>query len=98
MAEPIHRNSTLVRGPADLSYSPRVMGEERADGTWAGWIEFASEVPGAAILATERETTQPSRAALLYWATGLEPIYFEGAFERALLRGQRRARRISRPA
>jgi hypothetical protein len=86
MAEPIHRNSTVVQGPAERSYSPRVMGEERADGTWDGWIEFWSEAGGGAILATERETTQPSRAALLYWATGLEPIYFEGAFERALLR------------
>jgi len=38
----------------------------------------------AAVLTTERETTQPSREALLYWATGLEPIYLEGAFARAV--------------
>lgn len=33
---------------------------------------------------TRRETTQPSRDALRYWATGLEPTYLQGALERAL--------------
>ena len=30
-----------------------------------------------------RETTQSNREHLAYWATGLEPTYFEGAFSRA---------------
>ena len=33
--------------------------------------------------ATGRETSQPNRLAVQYWATGLEPIYFEGALARA---------------
>jgi hypothetical protein len=37
-------------------------------------------------LRTERETTQPDKAVLEYWATGLEPIYFEGALARAGIR------------
>ena len=31
-----------------------------------------------------RETTQPNRTDTLYWATGLTPIYLEGALQRAL--------------
>src|SRR5262245_1530581 len=33
---------------------------------------------------TARETTQPNLADLEYWATGLTPIYLEGALNRAL--------------
>jgi hypothetical protein len=35
------------------------------------------------VLRTGQETTQPSWRAIAYWASGLEPIYFEGAFARA---------------
>ena len=35
------------------------------------------------VLQTEQETSQPNEMSVEYWATGLEPIYFEGAFERA---------------
>ena len=31
-----------------------------------------------------RETTQPNRQDTAYWATGLTPVYLEGALERAL--------------
>ena len=34
---------------------------------------------------TSRETTQPSRLALRYWALGLDEVYFDGALERAPL-------------
>jgi hypothetical protein len=30
------------------------------------------------------ETTQPNREALTYWASGIEPVYLEGALERAI--------------
>jgi hypothetical protein len=49
---------------------------------WEGWLEFLP-LDGGEPLCTGRETTQPNRDALAYWASGLEPIYFEGAFERA---------------
>ena len=35
-------------------------------------------------LRTERETSQPDRKALVYWASGLETTYYEGALERAI--------------
>jgi hypothetical protein len=35
------------------------------------------------VLVTQQETSQPNRAALEYWADGLEPIYLEGALARA---------------
>jgi len=57
--------------------------EERADGTWIGWLEFEPEDPEDPILVTDQETSQPNRTAVDYWATGLEAVYFEGAFERA---------------
>jgi hypothetical protein len=58
----------------------RVEGEPRDDGTWAGRIVFAD---GAVIRVTDRETSQPNRDALEYWATGLEAVYLEGALARA---------------
>jgi hypothetical protein len=50
--------------------------------TWAGFIEFV-RADGGPSLRTDRETTQSTVPAVTYWATGLEPLYFEGALERA---------------
>lgn len=44
---------------------------------------FEPEEGGGATLRTGRETTQPDREDLLCWATGLEPVYLEGALARA---------------
>ena len=71
-----------LRGPGRTSYSVRVYGQARPDGTWTGWLEFR-EVGGAIGRRTGQETSQSNREAVLYWATGLEPAYFEGAFVRA---------------
>ncbi len=57
-----------------------VEGVERPDGTWAGRVAFRG---GAVVKFTDQETSQPNREALAYWATGLEPVYLEGAFARA---------------
>lgn len=57
-----------------------VEGLQRKDGTWAGRVVFTD---GQKMLRTGQETSQPNRAALEYWATGLESIYLEGAFKRA---------------
>jgi len=43
--------------------------------------EFARD--SAPRLRTGQETSQPNQMDVEYWATGLEPIYFEGAFGRA---------------
>jgi len=81
MAELIHRHSTYVRTPGGV-FATRVCGERQPDGLWTAWLEFTDE-RGNRSLRTPRETTQPSRDALDYWASGLEPIYVEGAFARA---------------
>ncbi len=46
-------------------------------------IEFHPTDSSHPILTTDRETSQPNRKALEYWADGLEPIYLEGALARA---------------
>jgi hypothetical protein len=66
-----------------VTYTVSAYGEARADGTWEGWIEFKPLDSIHPILRTERETTQPNKTALAYWASGLEPLYLEGAFARA---------------
>lgn len=53
------------------------------DDRWEGWLEF-HPVDGSAPLRSNRETTQPNRVDTEYWATGLTPVYLEGALERAL--------------
>ena len=78
---------TPIHSEAGATFLVTVHGEKRADGTWEGWLEFTSEVDGSAF-ATERETTQPSLSALRYWASGLEPIYLDGAFRRAAERAK----------
>lgn len=81
MAEMIQQYVEKIESPSGTSYDVFAYGQPRSDGNWEGWIEFHSA--GGRVLRTARETTQPNRAALAYWASGLEPLYFEGAFARA---------------
>jgi hypothetical protein len=64
-------------------YTARACGAESHAGTWQGWIEFLPIGSGEP-LRSARETTQPNRQDTVYWATGLTPIYLEGALRRAL--------------
>jgi len=63
-------------------YKARALGFQRADGLWEGRVEF-QDGSGKPV-STGHETTQPNLTDLQYWATGLEPIYLEGALQRAL--------------
>jgi len=64
--------------------SPAVMARPRADGTWEGWLEFAQiDAHTAATFTTGIETRQHDRVALKRWASGLTPVYAEGALARA---------------
>lgn len=80
--ETIQEYSVRYRSDDGTLYAVFARGEPRGDGMWEGWIEYLP-LDGGPVLRTGRETTQPNRDALVYWASGLEPIYFEGAFERA---------------
>jgi hypothetical protein len=79
----IHEHSTLVKDEDGTAYVVRIYGRERPDGTWVGWLEFHPTEGHKSVLRTEQETSQPNRLAVEYWASGLEPIYLEGAFARA---------------
>src|SRR5829696_7329122 len=83
MSELLQEYTAVVTGPDGTTYNVLSYGEERADGTWIGWLEFEPEDPEEVTLMTDQETSQPNRTAVEYWATGLEAVYFEGAFERA---------------
>ena len=83
MAILLQEYSTLVTGPDGTTYMVRSYGEQRLDGTWTGWLEFEPTDELSPTLQTGQETSQPNRTSMEYWATGLEPVYFEGAFERA---------------
>ena len=83
MAELLQEYLTNVIGPDETVYAVRSYGAKRADGTWTGWLEFHPTDLSKPTLRTDQETSQPNRTAIEYWATGLEPVYFEGAFERA---------------
>ena len=65
------------------AYTVTACGRERPDGTWEGWLEFTPD-DTSPVLRSGRETTQPSLADLRYWATGITPVYLEGALHRAL--------------
>jgi hypothetical protein len=65
------------------AYRPRVYGEPRPDGSWAGWIVFFP-LDGSPAVATDRETTQSTFELLGVWAAGLTLVYLEGALVRAL--------------
>jgi hypothetical protein len=83
MSELIHEHSTRVKDQDGTTYIVRVYAQERTDGTRGGWIEFHPIDERKPVLRTGQETSQPNRTALEYWALGLEPLYFDGAFDRA---------------
>ena len=64
-------------------YTAQACGREREDGIWEGWFEFLGH-DGSAVLRSEHETTQPTFADLERWASGIRPVYLEGALERTL--------------
>lgn len=83
MPQLVRQHSDRVQDTLGNLYEVFVYGEPRLDGTWEGWLEFVPLDSALSSRRTERETTQPDLPALEYWATGLEPLYLAGAFERA---------------
>jgi hypothetical protein len=83
MIEEIFTYETHLAGSDGRHYRVRCLGEQQSGGTWIGWLEFRPVDGSLPVSRTDRETTQPNRDALAYWATGLEPLFLEGAFTRA---------------
>ena len=65
-------------------YRPRAYGDPQPDGTWDGWVIFFPLGGGTAVAPPSPETRQSTMAALAVWATGLTPVYLEGALARGL--------------
>jgi len=83
MAQFIQEYSTRITSEDGTIYTVRAYARERSDVTWMGWLEFHPTGGVGATLRTDQETSQPDRVTIEYWASGLEPIYFEGALARA---------------
>ena len=79
----IHRCASTVIDDVGTRWVPIALGMRRADETWIGWIEFHAR--DGDVRVTGRETTQSTLDALMYWATGLEATFLEGAFSRSVL-------------
>jgi hypothetical protein len=97
MIELIHQYSSPLEGPTGRRYLAHACADQAPGGLWEGWFLFLPQDGGEA-LATDRETTQSKREDVVYWSTGIEPVYLEGAFRRALDRAPelRLARHIAR--
>jgi hypothetical protein len=76
--------NTILIAPNGSGWAPRVCGHAREDGLWEGWIEFDAASEAAEPLCTSRESVQPNRDDLAYWAKGLSQTYLEGALARAV--------------
>jgi hypothetical protein len=84
MAEVFVEFDTTIRGAEGTRWGPRACGGIAADGLWEGWIEFTPNDDSVDPVRTPRETAQPNRDDLMYWAQGLTQVYLEGALRRAL--------------
>jgi hypothetical protein len=71
-----------IRDPAGITYFAQASGRKREDGLWEGWLEFIGMTESTSFH-SGRETTQPNRPDLEYWAQGLSKVYLEGALARA---------------
>lgn len=78
--EHIHTFSAPVSDESGTVWRGSAYGRP-ADSLWVGSIAFVNEA--GEMVETGVETTQPDRAALEYWAPGIEPIYLDGALTRA---------------
>lgn len=83
MAEVLVTYSEPLTTADGTVFHARACGREIVDGRWEGWIEF-EPVGGTEVLRSGRETMQPNRDDAAYWATGLTPVYLEGALTRAM--------------
>jgi hypothetical protein len=65
-------------------YHARAVGRLADDNMWEGWFEFEPLDDDSPVVVGPVESRQPEPHDLAYWATGITPVYLEGALERAL--------------
>jgi hypothetical protein len=83
MAQTLIRFDTPVTHRDGRQYMAQACGRERDNGQWEAWLEF-EDVETGEVFRSQRETTQPNQKDAVYWATGLTPVYLEGALDRIL--------------
>jgi hypothetical protein len=83
MAEVLVKFDEPIAAPGGKTFLAQAVGKEVDGGLWDGWLEFQGIEDGLA-LASGRETTQPNRKNIEYWAQGLTKVYLEGALDRAI--------------
>ena len=84
MSEVVVKYDEPIEDPEGRRYMARAAAREREDGLWESWLEFVPIDERDNVLASERETTQPNRVNVEYWAQGLTKVYLEGALQRAI--------------
>jgi len=84
MAEILVKFDEPIAATDGKIYFAHAVGKEVDSGRWDGWLEFQSVEDGLDALASGRETTQPNRKNIEYWAQGLTKVYLEGALDRAI--------------
>ena len=82
MAELLVAYETPV-SDASGTYRARAVGRQGNDRMWEGWLEFEAVGSPRKVIVSSVESRQPEKVHLVYWATGLQPIYLEGALARA---------------
>lgn len=85
MTETLVRFDEPVPGSDGLLYHAQAMTRQRDDGLWEGCLEFVPVKGDGAPVRSGRETTQPNRDCVMYWAQGLTRVYLMGALERSLV-------------
>ena len=83
MPELLVKYDEPIKDPLGAWYFAQAVGLQRDDGLWEGWLEFIGPNESARSISSGRETTQPKRTDLEYWAQGLSTVYLQGALDRA---------------
>ena len=85
MSETLVKIDETFADSTGARYFVSAMGRQRDDGLWEGYLEFLPVSETAEVISSDRETTQPNRKAVDYWAQGLTRVYLSGALDRARL-------------
>ena len=83
MSEVLVKFDEPISSPDGRKYFAQAAGKENDGGLWEGWLEFLPVDESEEVFRSERETTQPNRKNLDYWAQGLTVVYLQGALARA---------------
>jgi hypothetical protein len=85
MSETLVKFDESIADSTGARYFVEAVGRQREDGLWEGYLEFLPLNERAERITSDRETTQPNRRAVDYWAQGLSRVYLSGALDRARL-------------